>query len=163
MSRMQVPTIVKHKYVKSGYPDGPWIEEPDMMQWEDEATGLPCLMHRHPGTGSWCGYVGVREGHPHYRKHYDELDLEVHGGLTYSDECNGEICHETPEPDDVWWLGFDCVHLGDFAPLHDVVYMKIGCREDYQYRDMTYVKSECEKLALQLYNLTSGSGPQTNG
>lgn len=54
---------------KTGWGAGPWQQEPDKRQWQDEATGLPCLAVRGPG-GHWCGYVGVAEGHPLYRKGY---------------------------------------------------------------------------------------------
>lgn len=54
---------------KSKWGDGPWHREPDKMQWQDEATGLPCLIVRNHG-GAWCGYVGVNDGHPLYATGY---------------------------------------------------------------------------------------------
>lgn len=45
------------------WPEGPWMDEPDKVQWQDEATGLACLAVRGP-LGSWCGYVGVGKAHP---------------------------------------------------------------------------------------------------
>jgi hypothetical protein len=48
---------------KTLWPRGEWDDEPDKMQWQDEATGLPCLIVRGP-VGALCGYVGVPEGHP---------------------------------------------------------------------------------------------------
>jgi hypothetical protein len=39
---------------------GPWMDEPDKIQYPDPETGLPCLAVRGP-LGSWCGYVGKRE------------------------------------------------------------------------------------------------------
>ena len=55
-----------------GIPPGPWDNEPDKIQWVDETTGLDCLMVRN-WWGSWCGYVGVPEGHPLYEVGtYDE-------------------------------------------------------------------------------------------
>lgn len=54
---------------KSKWGFGQWMDEPDKMQWQDEATGLPCLMVRNNG-GAWCGYVGLSEGHPFYGKEY---------------------------------------------------------------------------------------------
>jgi hypothetical protein len=94
---------------------GPWDQEPDRDLWKH--AGLACLVNRGP-MGAWCGYVAVPPGHPAHRKHYNEVDVEVHGGLTYSEECQGVICH-TPkpgEPDDVWWLGFDCGHTRKQRP-----------------------------------------------
>jgi hypothetical protein len=73
---------------KSTWGDGAWQSEPDKKQWLDEGTGYPCLIVRGP-SGALCGYVGVPRGHPHYGKHYDHEDIsvEVHGGLTFSDLC----------------------------------------------------------------------------
>jgi hypothetical protein len=49
---------------KSEWDRGPWDNEPDKVQWQDAATGLPCIARRSEAMGSWCGYVGVAEGHP---------------------------------------------------------------------------------------------------
>lgn len=77
---------------KSGWGRGPWQDEPDKVHWVDEATDLDCLIVRGP-HGALCGYVGVPEGHPDYQKGYDDVPVEVHGGLTFADGC-----HEaTPE------------------------------------------------------------------
>lgn len=42
---------------------GPWDQEPDKVQWLDEATDLDALAVRNAG-GGLCGYVGVPPGHP---------------------------------------------------------------------------------------------------
>lgn len=122
--------------------DGPWEHEPDKMQWQDEATGLPCMVLRN-FMGVWCGYVGVTEGHPWYQVEYDgcpisckeedcdhrlDMVLRVHGGLTFSSSCQEvgpmekRICHVPGhgEPDNVWWFGFDCGHAFDFIPEFEV-------------------------------------------
>lgn len=36
---------------KTGWPIGQWTNEPDKVQWIDEATGLDCLIVRHRGCG----------------------------------------------------------------------------------------------------------------
>ena len=108
---------------KSGWGEGPWNDEPDKLQWQDEKTGLPCLIVRNRKMGNWCGYVGVPDGHPFYDMPDDEAQnmVEVHGGLTFSSFCQETdseregVCHVPGEgePDNVWWLGFDCAHSGD--------------------------------------------------
>src|SRR5690606_18441494 len=71
----------------STWGDGPWQDEPDKKQWQDEATGLPCLAVRDPG-GHWCGYVGVAPDHPWHGKDYDSCGmLEAHGGITFASGC----------------------------------------------------------------------------
>ena len=127
---------------------GPWKGEPDKIQWQDPDTGLPCLMVRGP-VGAWCGYVGVPRSHPAYGVHYDAVgDVDAHGGLTFAGPCQENrdgVCHvpDPGEPDDVWWLGFDCAHVGDRCPSLRVT---IGD----EYRDMVWVREEVTDLARQL-------------
>ena len=95
---------------------GPWDDEPNRVEFEH--AGLPCILHR-GGSGAWCGYVGLSPGHRFHQTHYRELqDIDVHGGLTYSEECAGCICHvpKPGEPENLWWLGFDCAHSYDMRP-----------------------------------------------
>lgn len=47
---------------KSEWPRGQWDDEPDKMQWLDEATGRPCLIVRN-SFGGLCGYMGVDKSH----------------------------------------------------------------------------------------------------
>ena len=147
-------TIEYRTVNKSGWERGPWDSEPDKKQWQDADTGLPCLAVRGPG-GHWCGYVGVAPGHPYHGKDYDACDVDVHGGLTFADACSpkeGEadgICHkpDAGEPDHVWWLGFDCAHLGDYSPKYAEYRRSYGGET---YRTLGYVERQCRALAKQL-------------
>jgi len=60
-------------------------------------------------TGWGNGYVKIIPTHKDYGKHYDDFNVAVHGGLTFS-----EII---PNDDDSWpeghWVGFDTAHSGD--------------------------------------------------
>jgi hypothetical protein len=154
MSTVIVPTKEWREIDKSSWPRGPWDSEVDRKQWTDPDTGLPCLIVRHDRSGHWCGYVGVREGHPSFGKGYDDCDYGAHGGLTYADHCDGKICHETEVEDRVWWLGFDCAHAGDASPRYheNLARMVLGDHPGFQdvYRDQAYVESECKSLAAQL-------------
>jgi len=69
--------------------EGPWNNEPDRDVWVDPITDLDCLINRGP-SGAWCGYVGVGPDHPLHGVQYDDVDVDVHGGLTYSVACQGE-------------------------------------------------------------------------
>lgn len=152
---------------KSSWGAGPWQSEPDRLQWTDPATGLVCLIQRAPVTGALCGYVGVPPGHRYHGAEYNEIDVEVHYGLTYAAHCDGDpehgICHVPApgEPDDVWWLGFDCSHLlGDVSPKINATLKDIGHKfsahvsayvgQEDVYRDIAYVRRECERLAAQI-------------
>lgn len=111
---------------KAAWGDGPWVREPDKVQWVDLATGLDCLARRNPAYGNWCGYVGVPPGHPLHGAEYDDERaerLEVHWGLTFAGACDDgpeevALCHVPGpgRPAGVWWLGFDCGHAFDYAP-----------------------------------------------
>jgi hypothetical protein len=106
---------------RTSWGPGPWTEEPNRLEFEH--AGLPCILHRGL-SGAWCGYVGVAPGHPDHGRGYDDEALkinggvDVHGGLTYAEGCDGHICH-VPKPGEseyVWWFGFSCSEGGDLAP-----------------------------------------------
>lgn len=122
---------------------GPWTTEPDRAEFFH--AGLPCVIQRVPELFHLCGYVGVPPGHPLHGRNYNETerDIEVHGGLTFSDDSSSSIGQNGQ--DDHWWFGFDCAHLGDFCPYKDQVLVL-----HEEYRDIAYVKAETCRLADQL-------------
>ena len=153
------------------WPDGPWNTEPDRFEWRSpEFPGLALLTVRN-SMGAWCGYVGLPPGFWRYGVAYDHLPLDVHGGLTFSDQCHGLICHtpEPGEPDHVWWLGFDCLHYRDTSPgmlavralTGQATYLRdqqpnepilpevMAWREFDVYRPLWWVVIETESLARQ--------------
>lgn len=142
-------------------PPGPWLSEPNKVQWVDAATQLPCLIVRGP-FGALCGYAGVLPGHPFHGKSYDDVDVDVHGRLTFAagcqhpeDESTG-VCHipEPGTPDEVWWFGFDCAHCFDLMPgIPDLgmgSYIERHISTGDVYRDADYVAREVTSLAAQL-------------
>ena len=170
--------MIEQEIPKAKWGPGPWQDESDHIEWEH--LGFPCMMHRAP-MGNWCGYVAVPPGHPlhgityhhctqvppceetrkgNYCDHRPEFLLNVHGGLTYSDRCQGHICHvpKPGEPDDVWWFGFDCAHAFDLLPAATPLMKEIGHPHPHFldgraiYRDVPYVKNEVENLAQQLHD-----------
>lgn len=119
---MKEQTWVNPKVDRSIWPAGEWDNEPfDKVQWVDDATGLACLANRHARNGNWCGYVGVGPDHPWHGKGYNDVSTEeneygpnVHGGLTYADECEKGtsplgICHmdEIPPGDKIYYAADD--------------------------------------------------------
>lgn len=136
---------------RSNWPKGKWDEEPDRVDWT--YMGYSCFVQRND-LGAWCGYVGVPVKHPAYGKDFMGVQVSVHGGLSYSDKCQGHVCH-TPEPgmpDDVWWLGFDCGHGGDMVPGMEGLIHSYGIVRNISrhYRDVTYALRETRNLAKQL-------------
>jgi hypothetical protein len=71
-------------------------------QWK-HASGFPVIK-----SGYGNGYVAVPPTHPAYKIHYDNIDIDVHGGLTYSQHGNGKTA-----PKDWWVFGFDTSHFQD--------------------------------------------------
>src|SRR5437868_5201332 len=69
----------------------------------------------------------------------------VHGGLTFSNF----IPAERGGVDGLWFLGFDCAHLGDLMPgLESLI--PIRFETNATYKDLPFVKEECASLAAQL-------------
>jgi hypothetical protein len=54
-----------------------------------------------PLGGYGNGYVGLPKGHPYYGVTYEEIPVDVYGGLTFSEQ-KGEY----------WVVGFDVFHYG---------------------------------------------------
>jgi len=79
------------------------------------------------------GYVRITEGHPYYEKNYDDIPVDVHGGLTFSDNIFGDSKHFS----DGYWIGFDTAHYGD-------------TKERWP---MDRVMSEAKHLLKQVYHL----------
>lgn len=56
------------------------------------------------------GYVVIPEGHELHGLTYDKIDIEVHGGLTYSEKASFNI---PTYYKDCWVIGFDTCHCDD--------------------------------------------------
>jgi hypothetical protein len=73
------------------------------------------FMGRNFGWGN--GYVIIPEGHPMYGKHYDDIPVEVNGGLTFAENVSDMNREHWPEiPEDItsgWVVGFDTAHSWD--------------------------------------------------
>lgn len=78
---------------------------------EAPRTLRPYKKDLHIKFGWGNGYVGVCEGHPWFKRFYDAIDAEVHGGLTYADDARPR--NESSSPDGLWWVGFDTGHWTD--------------------------------------------------
>lgn len=139
-----------HKVDRTNWPAGEWDNEPDRVDFV--AQGFACMMVR--AQGHWCGYVGVPNTHICYGVDVMDWDnphmntLSVHGGITYTSKCSGEVCHvpEPGMPHDVWWIGFDCHHHNDMSPAM----VGFGFNNGGAYRNVEYVRAETILLAEQL-------------
>lgn len=65
------------------------------------------------------GYVALPKEHPYYGVDYEEIPVEVHGGLTYAEDGNSMLNRNIQDqfPSDFlkgcWIIGFDTCHGGD--------------------------------------------------
>lgn len=148
----------------------PWETEPNHIMWTTRA-GLPAVVKR-AHLGHLCGYVGIPSEHYLTGRSArrgggtdvggyvagddlssdldsDLMALKVHGGVTWGaaeiDRADGLTEEARKATTGVaWWIGFDASHANDLVP-------KLGPPIAGQtYRDMAYMRTECEKLAAQL-------------
>ena len=97
-----------------------------------ENTWLPGINH---GWGN--GYVIIPPGHKLHGKHYDNIKVDVHGGLTFSELIDVELAElwELDKEDIGGWLvGFDTAHY----------------RDDMEHWPMDAVQAETDSLKSQL-------------
>jgi hypothetical protein len=105
-------------------------------------------------------YVRVPPGHPMHSKHYDDVPVEVHGGLTF-----GRIEPCAHEDGTGYWFGFDCAHYDDasYDPLNLPDYQREfrakhpefdHLHEMEHYWTQREVEIETERLARQLAEIT---------
>jgi len=122
-------------------------------------AGLPCVVVQTREGFHRCGYVFVPAGHPADGKDYGDVDVDVHGGLTFGEP--GKDGRGT-------WFGFDCAHFGDALVNPDPtgivseeyknvrrIHLEVAARfeqslEDEHYWTQEEVEQETERLADQL-------------
>lgn len=119
-------------------------------------AGYPAAVVVQP-MGHRCGYVQIPKDHPEAGKDYDDIEVSVHGGITYgSTNTEGTV------------FGFDCDHSCDkpdpnlMSESSKQVYEKFR-KPDYLFylykSDFATIKSldfcvaECEKMADQFKQL----------
>ena len=115
-------------------------KEGDELKWDYTCSNgviIHCSIHRN-SVKALCGYITLTKDSSLYGVGYDELNINTHGGLTYDGYDKNEN----------WVIGFDCAHYGDLTPYFilsdDYPFNSFG-----EYRDMEYVKKQCESMAEQ--------------
>lgn len=127
-----------------------YLRETHFLLWKEK--NYLCCVLRSSEFGHLCGYVGFGKDHPLFGKGgsptYKGVDsLDVHGGITWADK----ICpciHPNVFDKDLWWLGFDCAHLGDISPTSPTQLLFEEPRATY--RNFEYVREEVINLVKQL-------------
>lgn len=121
------------------------VDSPERVLSKGEHAGYE-FVTVHNGMGYRCGYVRVPKGHPWHGKFEEELEVDVHGGLTFGQP--DKPCDKGGE-DDAYWLGFDCAHYGDAAdPELPAAYRGPSSFKGV-VRTQDYVESECRSLCRQ--------------
>jgi len=116
-----------------------------------EAHGFKCRVLDSPFQG-YNGYIAVTKDHPIYGLSYNDFDINVHGGITFTtfgkdepDKESGEVLWPNPE---LYWIGFDTAHSGDW----------IGYTPEREGKRWTIemVADETEQMAKQLRQMADG-------
>ena len=96
-----------------------------------EITHLPTVE-----TGWGNGYVALPPEHPYYLKDYDDIPVDVHGGLTFGSLARRFKWEEIQDiPDDYYIIGFDTAHLGDNRTIwteQDVITETLNLKEQLE-------------------------------
>ena len=95
------------------------------------------------------GYVLLPHNHPLYDVHYDDISVNVHGGLTFSErfdsenflewikdlDFHGDVTLENYQKfEGYWMIGFDTAHYGDDL---------ISCSEHYVVNETEDLLEQC--------------------
>lgn len=97
-------------------------------------------------TGWGNGYVLLPKEHPYHGKHYDEIPVTVHGGLTFANEVTEESVNSDWSPDlnkeDIgkWMVGFDTAHWSDTLET---------CPKEYVEKETNDLLAQLESLAKE--------------
>jgi hypothetical protein len=98
------------------------------------------------------GYVLIPRDHCLWGVYYDDIPVEVHGGLTFNDLIEEEILENknfssiTKEDIGSWMVGFDTCHSGDTL----------------EKWSKEAVQAETDRLAKQLGAITSFTLPESD-
>ena len=112
-----------------------WENEPNFLEFDYQ--GYLCQIIRNPCLLNLCGYVFLTKENKFFKKNYDDIDVKVHGGLTFS-ESRGE---------NFWKIGFDCGHFYDICPGLDKQFFFSNLST---YKNIDYVKKEIKFMVDQI-------------
>jgi hypothetical protein len=167
---------------KSAWGQGPWIDEPDRVNFMTE-NGMDACINRVKHSGCLCGYVGVDAAHPWFGKEYSaqvKATAEQLAAPIDTDRISilavflMAMGSEAPADE----ANIDClvrVHGGvtyadkgreEFGEDPGLWYFGFDCSHsgdlspsydfsfrDGEYRDVNYVRSEIESMSAQLANV----------
>jgi hypothetical protein len=104
----------------------------------------------HNGMGYRCGYVRIPKGHPWHGRNYGDIDVDVHGGLSFAEP---DMPCDKAGDDDAYWVGFDCGHSGDAQdpslPSSRLADFRMPFIDGDTVKTQSYVEAECHGLCEQ--------------
>lgn len=156
-------------------PEGAWIAVEGGGTYKDHEYLIVLNTNGHR-----CGYVALKPEHPYSqvleekrsflggepRSHwdYDQLDIDVHGGLTFMSPEHG-LKDLLPIPCNDMWIGFDCGHCDDLCDVdaHKKYFgeeaharresffnVMNDHRGNQTVKDFSYVEKQCHHVIDQL-------------
>jgi hypothetical protein len=107
-----------------------FTDEVGTIYYDHVIKGIRCTIRR--GPASLCAYIGIPLDHPLANRHYDNLPLNVHGGLTFAGTgiSDPTLYHRGPsgvmirtkfKQSGWYYYGWDYAHVGD-SPLYITTY-----------------------------------------
>jgi hypothetical protein len=84
-----------------------------------------------------CCYVKIPKNDNLYNVSYDNIDLDVHGGLTYSNLENNEF-----------WIGWDYAHFGDLC-----LYSVLNYDSNNKKWTLEELKEDCKNAINQIIKI----------
>lgn len=90
-------------------------------------------------------YIRIPEEHKDYKKDYNDIDLSVHGGLTYA---RNHLWISENQKIDGWFVGWDYAHWGDYAGYEEKLpdELKTGGKKWTTEEIFKEVKEACYQL-----------------
>jgi hypothetical protein len=144
---------------------GSWTKEPgEFVRIWAYYKGLPYTLGRNV-LGVWLGYVAIRKDMLVYTNNFDWEQLEIHGGITYSDHAYPLMELPYEDNDQLYWIGFDCGHYGDKVPQRNYIrsILPRGMRKELKelekklltkrvekYRTLEFAIKQCKLLIDQI-------------
>jgi len=125
-----------------------------IIEAEKEYKGLKYVVIFH-AMGHRCGYVGTEN----FICGQDDGNFHVHGGITYSENDT-----QYPIVSNLYWIGFDCLHMGDAKDVELIHQYGLISDEMKEHSELTenllpiggtirtldYVEQECRDLIDQI-------------
>lgn len=148
------PEIVD-KYMPVEDRRGPWDDEPDHHRWTTE-QGYDANVLRGGVWKGLCGYITVPLVHGVSGiTYFSEIiyELNVHGGITLTDQVRVNEAGEFEWSDRFWTFGFDASHFLDLTPRLPIAMWDSIAQIGGEYRDMEYMVAQTNSLSVQLYDL----------